>query len=288
MLQRSCGTIPIDGDRSTDKELTRHRDISRKLTDLWGFLGGYNGVRKDKTQPLFFFLFYYARLRLLAETHPVPQPASDSRFALFRAVFLLHQWTQAPSKSSQSVTLIIATWRETTRAGNAKLGVGNQICDRRPKDLKTWPPFLHYIFDKSDPRAAKAVILSSYETFVGRQLLEMLIGVGDHQQLQPVVWLHKRKNPDDFIINEFFESMVKPLILCVQKAGTEEVPCLPSISDVLTAFIQAILPQQSSKWSRHCTLRTDPGHKRQLLIYKYWRNPINLTTIPRSPSRGSV
>lgn len=49
--------------------------------------------------------------------------------------------------------------------------------------------------------------------------LEMLIGVGDHQQLQPVVLSRSRKNPDDTMINKFAESMVKTLIVCVQQAG---------------------------------------------------------------------
>lgn len=104
------------------------------------------------------------------------------------------------------------------------------------------------------------------------QSLEMLIGVGHHQQLQPVVLSQSRKNPDDIMVNEFAENIVKPLILCVQQAELRSNQMFllhPHQTEYIlyinvhwvfqmhwgsgTAFIQAILPQQSSEWSRHLT-----------------------------------
>lgn len=39
-----------------------------------------------------------------------------------------------------------------------------------PKELQHWPKHLQYVFDRSNPRSAKTVILSSYETFASRTL----------------------------------------------------------------------------------------------------------------------
>lgn len=49
--------------------------------------------------------------------------------------------------------------------------------------------------------------------------VERFIGVGDGQQLAPVVLSHKQKNTSEGMINEFAEGLIQPLILRAQKAG---------------------------------------------------------------------
>lgn len=66
-------------------------------------------------------------------------------------------------------------------------------------------------------------------------LLEMVIRVEDHQQLQLVMLLQNRKISDDKMSNEFAESMVKPLILCLQQTrlkSTMFIECFRCIKEL--------------------------------------------------------
>lgn len=49
--------------------------------------------------------------------------------------------------------------------------------------------------------------------------LERILGVGDAQQLPPVVVSHKKKSDQDTVVNEFSAILTQPLIYRVQKAG---------------------------------------------------------------------
>ena len=40
-----------------------------------------------------------------------------------------------------------------------------------PTNLQYWPPNLRYIFDPADARASRAVILSTYDTFLRRTIV---------------------------------------------------------------------------------------------------------------------
>lgn len=51
--------------------------------------------------------------------------------------------------------------------------------------------------------------------------IERLLGVGDAQQLAPVVKTYNKKRLDESMINEFAESQVQPLILRLQRAGLQ-------------------------------------------------------------------
>lgn len=141
MLQRSCGTIPIDKDRSMDTKLHEIATSLRSVQTYGGFLVDTMGFGKTFTALL--FLSYY--VKCTSQALIPSQTGFRPTLCIVPSGVLLHQWTQAIEKFPE-LTLIIAHG-EKPPSGNANW-VSATNMRQAPKDLKTWPPFLHYIFDQ--------------------------------------------------------------------------------------------------------------------------------------------
>lgn len=161
MVQKTYGGFPeLDDDRG-------RCDAAKKLESLATF-GGIivDTMGLGKT----YLALLYLNLMAVHGRRDSHRPS----LILTPSGIVLSQWAIAISKSFPDLNLIVAHGGKPTSLKYANAWVSGKAMEMAPTNLSKWPRALRYVFDKTDPRASRTVILSSYETFASRTLTTIL------------------------------------------------------------------------------------------------------------------
>lgn len=156
MLQRTFGSIPLPSD-STDEvhkaagSLTGPRTHGGIITDTMGL---------GKTFLALLFVNYCA-------VHGTPLVNKPTLILAPNGV-VLGQWLDAIYQFFPDLAIILVHSEKPTDAKFANCWVPVHAMRQSPQDLRSWPKHLTYIFDVDDRNAARAVVLSTYDTFASR------------------------------------------------------------------------------------------------------------------------
>jgi hypothetical protein len=161
MLQRSCGTVPITAQFIQDEAICKAASDLKSCRTWGGFVLDTMGF--GKTYMALLFLNYYAM-------HARPTNGYRPHLIVVPSGIVLDQWIKAIYDAFPDLTLILAHGERPHAAKYAQNWISATAMREAPASLTNFPSHLTYIFDKSNPTAAKTVLLTSPETLQSRTL----------------------------------------------------------------------------------------------------------------------
>ncbi|KAL1623787.1 hypothetical protein SLS54_004248 [Diplodia seriata] len=189
MLQRTLGFVPnYSGRPDDDDEVEKAMEACKGQRTYGGILADGTGAGKTATACLFASAFAkYMTSRTVQEAEEVKAVSSDEEDesemgemeddGMHRPILLLtfngpvlKQWQTAIYDHFPELELIVSYDEKPTSEHMRDSWVSKGAMEAAPHDLEQWPKNLRYVFDRTDPRASRTVILCPYDTWVARSL----------------------------------------------------------------------------------------------------------------------
>lgn len=152
MIQRSCGTIPINKDRQSEEEILSTASDLESVQTYGGLVVDTMGFGKTFTGLL--FVAYYSLCA--AEGLIVNLEEHRPTLCVGPSGIVLHQWREAISKFP-SLIPIIAHGEKPSNPKFARNWVSATAMREAPRRLTRWPRHLRFVFDRDDSRASRVV-----------------------------------------------------------------------------------------------------------------------------------
>lgn len=186
MAQRSTGGPIIGEDRQSSAELDEAKSELESLTTGGGYLVDSTGLGKTITA-----LLFVSQFALHHDHKGVHRPTLIT--VPNGAVF--SQWVDTIWEHFQDLNVIISNDDKPMDAKYAQNWISSTAVREAPKNLDQWPEDLRYVFDTTDPRASRTVIVSPYDTHKDRTVMVKWVmktkGVRGHKKRS------KRKHRDE-------------------------------------------------------------------------------------------
>ena len=161
MLQRTFGHVPLPPEHSENETMMNLQRKLRGLPTHGGIIVDATGL--GKTFLTLLYLSYVAAFNPWTEHKPM--------LILTPSAIILSQWHDAMLKEFPDLTVIVAHG-ETTDVYKSRHWVSAAAMRDAPRRLRHWPAKLEYIFDPNKPAASRTIVLSTYDTFTARTLVE--------------------------------------------------------------------------------------------------------------------
>ena len=161
MLQRSTGGIPVSASRATEPAIARSCEQLRSIQTFGGYLVDVTGFGKTNTSLL--FASQYALYANHGGFHR-PMLIAVPNGAVFS------QWQENIYNNFQDLFMILSNDDRPSEAKFYMNWVSSTAMREAPEKLDNWPDHLNYIFDTTDPRASRAVILTPYDSHAARTI----------------------------------------------------------------------------------------------------------------------
>ncbi|KAL8841352.1 MAG: hypothetical protein Q9170_000983 [Blastenia crenularia] len=159
MLQRSYGYIPVDKARAEDSEVAKACESLKSIKTGGGFLVDATGFGKTDTACLF------------AAQHGLYGDHSNGHKPMLLVVpngAVFGQWASKLRSQFPSLNLIISNEDRPSETKYLSSWVSSTAMREAPEKLDNWPAHLRYVFDTSDPRASKTIVLTPYDSHSSR------------------------------------------------------------------------------------------------------------------------
>ncbi|KAL8834745.1 MAG: hypothetical protein Q9170_003622 [Blastenia crenularia] len=161
ILQRMYGTIPVGKDRSKLQDVARAVMQLESIRTCGGFLADITGL--GKTDESLLALSWSAVYGDHTDGHR-PHLAVVPNGTVF------NQWQEKIWNDYRDLTLIVSNDNKPSDHRFAENWVSSTAMREAPDTLRNWPSHLKYIFDKTDPRSSKVVILTPYDSHATRTI----------------------------------------------------------------------------------------------------------------------
>ncbi|OJD38094.1 dna repair [Diplodia corticola] len=179
MLQHSLGYVPnyvLPSQEAAAKEVY---DSLRSLPSYGGVLADVTGTGKTSTAGLFMTAF----AKHMAETtdgnhRPI--------LLLTMGSYLFDQWSSFLYQYFPGLDLILGHGDKPGPGPLRGQWVSKAAMQAAPLELSEWPPNLRHVFDQSDPRASRTVLLVPYDTWAVRSLDKEWVPVTDDNKHKAV------------------------------------------------------------------------------------------------------
>ena len=170
MLIRTCGEFPLSATQLQDRE--KYQKILERLEAYrgpatgGGFIEDAPGMGKTSTAMAYFdWLSRHGK-----HVDNEGKPCHRAAMLFCPDGHVLRQWAEEINANYPGINLLVAKpgadWTWNSEYGPRRLEYLDRAAIRDPQ--KSWPSHLDYVFDKTNPKASRTIILGPYTTMRAR------------------------------------------------------------------------------------------------------------------------